>query len=47
MPIHVLLLVVSVVLFVVAAFVPYWTSAPRFNVIAAGLAFFAASFYPG
>jgi hypothetical protein len=37
----VLCLVVAVILFFIAAFVPYWTAAPRFNVMAAGLFFYA------
>jgi hypothetical protein len=38
---HVLCIVIAVVLFFVAAFLSYWSPAPRFNVLAAGLFFFA------
>jgi hypothetical protein len=45
-PLHALLLVIAVVLFVIGAFTAYWAGAPRLNILALGLAFFAASFYP-
>jgi hypothetical protein len=37
----ILALIIAVVLFFIAAFVPYWSTAPRFNVMAAGLFFYA------
>lgn len=37
----VLCLVIAIILFFIAAFVPYWAAAPRFNVMAAGLFFYA------
>jgi hypothetical protein len=38
----VLFLIIACVLFFIAAFIPYWTAAPRFNLLAAGLFFYAA-----
>lgn len=37
----VICLIIALVLFFIAAFVPYWSAAPRFNLVAAGLFFYA------
>lgn len=37
----VICLIIAVVLFFIAAFVPYWSTAPRFNLMAAGLFFYS------